>query len=231
MAILLPEQSSPYKTSVKTDIVQAMRDAMSTHPDSFLSRTKVSLDYPTDENSYPLVLVRFYERSIYNAGVGHVEYLLREGGTLVDKFRHSLYDGTIEFAIYALSTRDRDLLADSIIEILRFPDMSVHAKKFYTRLYDPPADDLDGYDNFRYNFLTINHDRVQGFGETQTQQPWLSEDQLQYQTSYRVDIYGEFYNLPPLTDTTTRMIEKVNVYPYMESDPVPTGVIDPSTWQ
>jgi hypothetical protein len=233
---LFPERTIRYKTYVKTALVEALRQVFANHPDEILRRTKVSIDYPTSENLYPTVIVRFYEREIRNAGIGHVEYLVRldDDGfetAIRDKFRHYLYNGDIEFAIYALTSKDRDLISDTVVQAVAMPDMATYTNNFFNRLYHPPAD-TDDYDDARYNFVNLNSDLVTGFGETQTQQPWLSEDQLQYQTSYRVGIYGEFYSLPPYTDATVHgVIEKVNVYPYMEDlEEVPTGTVDPSQW-
>lgn len=230
---LLPERTIRYKTHVKTALVDALRQVFANHPDSLLQRTKVSIDYPTSENQYPMVLVRFTERNVRNAGIGHVEYLLREGSEIIrDKFRHYLYDGSIEFAIYALSSKDRDLISDSLVQTVAMPDMANYTNLFYNRLYFPPTDTTSDYDESRYNYVNLNADLINGTGETQTQQPWLSEDQLQYQSGYRIGIYGEFYSLPPLADLAGYgVIEKVNLYPYLDGiEPVPPGTNDPSLW-
>jgi hypothetical protein len=233
---LLPETTIRYKTYLKRALVEALRQVFANHPDSQLHRTKVSIDYPTSENLYPTVIVRFYEREIRNAGVGHVEYLVRvddndEPTLLTDKFRHYLYSGDIEFAVYALSSKDRDLIADTLVQTLAMPDMASYTNNFFNRLYHPPQDN-DDYDDARYNFVNLNTDLISGFGETQTQQPWLSEDNLQYQTSYRVGIYGEFYSLPPIdSDVWGGVVERVDLYPYIEDlEEVPTGADDPSEW-
>lgn len=232
--LMLPERTIRYKTYVKTALVTALRDVFKVHPDPLLRKTKITIDYPTSENMYPTIIVRFYERDIRNAGVGHVEYLPRQGTELApiyDKFKHYLYNGDIEFAIYALSTRDRDLLADSLVQTIAMADMEAYTNNFLNRIYFPP-DDNEGVDEPWYNFVNLNTDKISGFGETQTQQPWLSEDQLQYQTSYRVGIYGEFYSLPPLdTIPGHGLIETVNLYPYMtDLEEVPEGTVDPSPW-
>lgn len=230
---LLPEQTIRYKTYVKQSLVEALRSVFSNHPDTLIRNTKISVDYPTSQARYPTVIVRFHERDIQNAGVGHVEYILRDNSTtIIDKFRHYLYHGDIEFAIFALSSKDRDLISDAVVQVLAMPDTATYTNSWINRLYFP-ADDTDGYDEAKWNYVNLNSDVISPFGETQTQQPWLSEDQLQYQTSYRVGIYGEFYSLPPVDDVTAAngVIEKVNVYPYIEDlEPVPEGTNDPSPW-
>src|SRR5205807_3756699 len=95
---LLPEQTIRYKTFVKAALVEALREVFVNHPDTLIQNSKISIDYPTSQARYPTVLVRYHERQIRNAGVGHVEYILREGSTtIVDRFRHYLYDGDIEY--------------------------------------------------------------------------------------------------------------------------------------
>jgi hypothetical protein len=229
---LLPEQTIRYKTYVKQSLVEALRSVFANHPDNLLQSTKVSIDYPTSENKYPTVLVRFYERQIRNAGVGHVEYLLRGNTSVRDKFRHYLYDGDIEFAIYALSSKDRDLISDSVVQTITMADTAAYTNTFMDHIYRPAPDTTSPYDPANYNYVNLNSDLVTGAGESQTQQPWLSEDQLQYQTSYRVQVYGEFYSLPPInTVTGLGVIEKVNIYPYMsDREPIPDGTPDPSPW-
>lgn len=228
---MLPEQTIHYKTYVKTALVEALRSVFVNHPDQSLRRTKIGIDYPTSENRYPMVLVRFHERDIQNAGIGHIEYILRDNSTISDKFKHYLYHGDIEFAIFALSSKDRDLISDAVVQVLGMASMADYTNSWIDRLYFPPQD-TDGYDEARWNYVNLNSDKISPFGETQTQQPWLSDDQLQYQTSYGVEIYGEFYSLPPIDQVAgTGIIEKVNVFPYIEGlEPVPQGTNDPSLW-
>jgi hypothetical protein len=199
---------------------------MEDHPDQRLRKTKVTIDFPTSEAEYPTIIVRFFERGIRNAGVGHMEWILQDGRTFPDKFKHYLYDGDIEFAIFGLSSLDRDLLSDSLVQVLAMPEMATYTKQFWDRIYLPVGE------TNRWNYVNLNTDKILGFGETQAPQPWLSEDQLVYQTSYRVGIYGEFYSLPPLEGVSPGNITKVNLYPYMtDLEPIPEGTDDPADWQ
>jgi len=248
---LLPEQTVPYKTWIKTSLVEGLREVFKDHPDTRIRTkdivrdgkpikfgTKVSIDYPTSELHYPTIVVRFFEREIRNAGVGHVEYLkVDDDDVLTFKFRHFLYSGDIEWAIFALSSLDRDLISDSLIQALAMPDMAEYTQDFWERIYFP--DDVgvtvgdQNRSKGRWNYVNLNTDRTLGFGETQTPQPWLSEDQLVYQTSYRTAIYGEFYSLPPVDVIGTGMIERINIYPYDDyvlNEEPPSGTDDPSPW-
>lgn len=274
---VLPERTIPYKTYIKRAIVEALREVFAAHPDTKLRRTKVSIDYPTTELQYPSIVVRFFEREISNAGVGHVEYLYSRSGsyvlvvrtpegtvfkvesvdddeiitkadeyrdqgylvkifdqyTSVDKYRHYLYNGDIEFAVFALSSLDRDLISDTVVQTLAMPDMATYTNNFFNRIYYPPQltpSESGDYEPGSYNYVNLNTDRISGFGETQTPQPWLSEDQLVYQTSYRVGIYGEFYSLPPInTAPAYGLISAVKFYPYLGAtgEPIPESVDGP----
>jgi hypothetical protein len=248
--VLLPEQTIHYKTWIKTSLVEGLKSVFLNHPDNRIRTqpglgpngstlgTKVSIDYPTSELHYPAVVIRFFEREIMNAGVGHVEYLYVDDESKVYKFRHYLYNGDIEFVIFALSSLDRDLISDSVTQTLAMPDMAAYTNNFWNRIYFPSDEGItfeeQNRSRGRWNYVNLNTDRIAGFGETQTPQPWLSEDQLTYQTSYRVGIYGEFYSLPPIANIPSfNKILKVNLYPYDDyilQEPPPTGTDDPAPW-
>lgn len=263
--MLLPEKSIPYKSFVKTALVDALREQFRVHPDASLRRTKVSVDYPNTANKYPTVIVRFFEREIKNIGVGHVEFLevgenwltagffppndtltlspqMTTGTPVVPgpflitgvqvyeyPFKHFIYNGDIEFAILALSSQDRDLISDALITTLAMSGPTLDGgtpSDFFKRIYSPifdfdPGDDVDPW---RYNFVNLNTDRIAGFGETQNPAPWMTEDQLQYQSSYRVGVMGEFYSLPPIVKGPTGPILHINLLPYIEDlEPIPIG--------
>ena len=254
---LLPEKTVPYKTWIKTSLVEALREVFALHPDERIKSkdgtrngkpvklgTKVSIDYPTSELHYPAIVVRFLERDIQNIGVGHVEYILVDPDDVVEhKFRHFIYHGTIEFAIFALSSLDRDLISDSLVQALAMPDMAQYTQSFWERIYFPADEGVTEAEwrrsKGRWNYVNLNLDRINGTGENQTPQPWLSEDQLVYQTSYRTDIMGEFYSLPPVDQVGAGKVERVVIYPYDDyysNEEPPDGstegfAIPPHTWQ
>lgn len=223
-----------YKTYLKTALVEALGSAFAQHPDSILRDTKVRLDYSFEEVDYPTVIVRYFERDFQNAGVGHVEWTKDEDGVMY-KFYRRLYHGDIEFAIYALSSLDRDLISDSLVQILAMPDLLAWTNLFALRLYDPvrwaeltgvPEAELQGA--HVYHFTTLNTDSISGFGEAQSPAPWSPEDVLLYTTTHRAPVFGEVLSFPPDTAWTT--IQNIFIYPYLPTDPVPTGVPDTALW-
>jgi hypothetical protein len=225
----LTERTIPYKTWIKQSIVEALRRVFNAHQDNLLKTTKVSIEYPNSRARYPAVIVRFFERDIKDAGIGHYEVLTLDNGAH-HKFKHYFYSGDIELAIHAMSSLDRDLLADSLIQTLGMGDLENWTNHFFNRIY---ANNLTEYPKAEFNHINLNTDRIQGYGETQTQAPWLSEDQLVYQTSYRIGIAGGFYSLPPVTRPPVGYVERVDQYPYIGGlEEVPTGrPDDPAEWE
>jgi hypothetical protein len=209
---LIPVQTIRYKTYVKETLVEALRAVFASHPDTILAKTKVGIDFPNTEAAFPAVVIRFYERSIYNAGVAHRE-LLEDPNVpgRYQKYKHYLYKGDIEFAVYGLSSYDRDIIGDSVVQTIAMGDLENYTSQFYDRIYN--ANPLTEPYSIEH-YININSDKIQGFGETQQIAPWQPEDVMVYQTSYRVEIFGEFYSRIPPT-VNYGMIERVETYPYM----------------
>jgi hypothetical protein len=208
---------------VKAALVEGLQEVFENHPDDLLTRTRVTLDFPQTEADYPTIIVRFFEREIKNAGVGHVEWIASEDGDL-SRHKHYLYNGDIEFAVYALSSLDRDLLSDSLVQIISMGNLEGYTNAFLDRIYEDSS-----VSNTHY--VNLNTDQLQGFGENQTIAPWSPEDVLTYSTAYRVGINGEFYNLPPAD--VDDLVSDVDVYPYRNLDdpePVPEGADDDAEW-
>lgn len=135
------------------------------------------------------------------------------------RFKHYLYNGDIEFAVYALSSYDRDLIADTVVQILAMGDLTSWTGDLSNAIYE--ADILVDPESVNH-MINLNTDSIQGFGETQQIAPWMPEDVMVYQTSYRVGIFGEFYSKTPTTGDIG-LVERVETYPYMgeSGDPVP----------
>ncbi len=70
---LIPQETVRYKTHLKRALVEALRSTFLAHEDPYLRKTRVDIDYPQTEAEYPTNIVRFFERDVHNAGVGHVE--------------------------------------------------------------------------------------------------------------------------------------------------------------
>lgn len=225
---LIKEQTIKYKTYLLQALIESVQAVFANHPDDLLRyHTNVSMDLPMERAQYPSVVIRFYEREIINMGLGHVEWLQNPNG-MYQPYKHFKYTGDIEFAIYALSSYDRLLLADSITQIATMSDLEYYTNLFGDRIYNDDSEDA------LFNFINFNSDRLSGFGETQIMAPWMPEDTLVYQTSYRTDIMGEFYSRP--LEAEYELIENIDVFPYWGPDndgpdPTPEGTLgEGSEW-
>jgi hypothetical protein len=216
-----PVYTVRYKTYLKEAIVEALQNAFVGHPDDLLRSTEVVIEFPMTEAEYPAVVVRFYGRSVNQAGVAHHEFLevprtVEEEAAGVaprfQKFRHLIYTGDLEFAVYALSSYDRDLIGDTLVEILQMGDLEPWTNELLKRVYQPgPADEP----------------------ADQEPVPWGAEDQLLYRTSLRMQVMGEFYSRV-LPSPIFGLVERVDTYPYQGDlgEPIPDPhPDDPSPWQ
>jgi hypothetical protein len=230
----LPEYSIKYRTFLKKTVRTGLANVFRFHPDTLLQTTgaaqdqhgvQVTLEFPKKKNRYPAVVVRFFERDIVNMGVGHAELILaHEDDPSPSVFKHYLYHGDLEFAIYALSSLDRDTMADTVVQTLTMGRLFGYTNEFYTNVYDRNEGDP------LWNYINIDSDTLRGFGEQETPVPWASEDDKLYQTSYRVKVSGEFYSPVP-DEAVGGFVEEVDVFPYIENlESEPTGSDDPAPW-
>lgn len=235
---LLQQQTIKYSSYVKETLVYALRSVFASHPDAILRSTSVDVDFPLTRNDYPAIVVRFYERGLTNAGVAHIEHIEDANATgRYVKYKHYLYQGDIEFAIYGLSSVDRDLVGDALVQILTMGETEPYSNLLLDRVYDPPSipaeNEGGAYDPSMDHMMNLNTDKLSGFGETQAIAPWMPEDVLVYQKSYRVEIHGEFYSRTPVA-TNYGLVTAVQSYPYNPDDgePVPNpNPADPAPWE
>lgn len=219
---LIPITTVAYKTYVKEALVEALTSVFAVHPDTTTLRgLGVSAEMPIDRAEYPAIVIRFFERSLRNIGIAHEEWIEKENAVGVYyRHRHLMYSGDIEFAIYALSSYDRDILSDALAQVLTMGDIEAYTQSFLNRIYSPNVNvEPTSIDHF----VNLNTDQITPFGETTQIAPWMPEDVLVYQTSYRIGIMGELYSKVPTVDPAIGVIEHVNQYPYdpQAGDPVP----------
>lgn len=225
MTGFLPQQTIKYKTYIKEALVEAFSDVFKNHVDDILQDTHVTIDYPRTEAQYPSLIVRFFERDIQNMGVGHEEWLKGDGSNdsielARYRFKHYVYHADIEFAVYALSSWDRDLISDTVVQTIGMGELEDYTNRFFERIY--PDESTNQVPDSIWHYININSDTITGFGESQAPVPWQSEDDLTYMTSYRIPVFGEFYSVPP--DTPATLIQKITTYPYIGGiEDVPTG--------
>src|SRR5437879_5590758 len=112
MAAQYGEKTVPYKTYIKTTLVESLQSVFSGHVDPQFQSVKATIEYPQEQALFPCVIVRFFERDIRNAGIAHSEII---NGQPV---KHYLYDGDLELSVHAETSLDRDLISDTIVQTL-----------------------------------------------------------------------------------------------------------------
>lgn len=221
----LPEKTIKYKTYIKTALVESLRPVFQNHVDEKLKNTKVTIDMPKERQAFPSVVVRFYENEIFNAGVGHEEKIVDEDEKIW-KFKHYFYKGSVELMIYTLSSLDRDLIADTLVQTISMGDLAEYTNAFFERIYPSDAEEVP--DSIGH-FININSDQISGINESTSPVPWNAENDLNYTMSYRVNVWGEFYSLPP--NAPYQYISKVFLYPYIKNvEAKPNGLPNGSEW-
>lgn len=222
------QRTLQYKTFLKRAIAEALQNAFKNHPDPALAKSKIGIEYATDRTDFPSIVVKFYERNIRNAGVGHEEWGPSPSNPdRFIKYFHRIYHGDIEFEILALSSLDRDKMVDALIEVL-MGEVSPEGETFLERLYFQIG--KTPYSN--WHFIALNTDEITGQGEREENAPWLVEDVLMYTVAYRMGVLGEFYSMTPREHGGTGLVSEVDVYPWDDVDPFdippedfPEGVI------
>jgi hypothetical protein len=209
----IPQATLQYSTFIKRALVESLQDALSHHPDPLVQTAKAALDFTHDRFRLPAVIIKFYEREMPNAGVGHYEYLPSpfnvnpDEPTLFIKYYHRLYKGDISFEVWAKSSADRDVVRDALIEILAMTDTTNQGYAFIERLYLYLNETPYGL----WHFPVLNLDLITGYGENVGPAPWAPEDVLHYSCTYRVPIFGEFYSNTPAGVTGTGLVTAVEV--------------------
>ena len=189
--------------TVKRAVMNALREALSgTALNHLVNGTEVTVDmeYPIEKENYPGIWVQFSFNEIVQAGIGH-EPLLR---TVVEEatadtpevvnwepMREFQFKGRVTLTIVALSSLERDRLADAVITMLAFSrppahvitDASADTRQFrqlITSLAENP-----------YVSITINHDQIVPGGQGMTTGvPW-DEEIPGYEDTYSFDILGQ----------------------------------------
>lgn len=225
-----------YKTLLKQSVVEALEAVFKDHPDKLLKDTKVRLQSSFKEVDYPTVVLNYHEQDVSDAGVGHYEKAQDAASGLWYRRRRKHYHGTLEFTISALSTLDRDIISDAMVEAMMMPDIHAYTDFFLSRIYrqeeferlkNMPAGSLGTAHYF--HFINLGNQRLTGSGESAVPNPWGAEDVLLYQTSYSMPVFGEVLSLPPTI--LYNLLEEVRSYPYVGGiEPVPTGTVDPALW-
>lgn len=174
---------------------------------------KVTTEYPLEAVDYPCIVVSYNNRTVMNAGVGHEEWFPDSAGIL-RKWHHSRFEGSMDFDILALTTLDRDLLADALTEVIRFGRLDNALLPFFTTLYGDPSSPVA----LIFNQIMFDADQVTSSGNSASLAQWSPEDLMQYSTTLSSEVHGGYYNVNPIY--AWAYITRVSMYPYNSFDEV-----------
>ena len=201
---------------VQDTIVDALQKVFTDQfREKMLRELHVVTEYPLDRQEFPSIIVDFEDDENRAAGVGHQEVFYDPNGIL-RVWDHRRFTGRINFRVYALSTEDRDIIYDALVETLSFghlPTYSLQANLFARHTGTPD----DPFDRFRaLSQLFLNTDRMRSGGKGASPAPWDAEDDLVYNKTLVVECIGGFYNMiPEKTVPGTELITAVHYYPHM----------------
>ena len=189
--------------TVKRAVMNALREALSgTSLNHLVNGTNVTIDmeYPIEKESYPGIWVQFSFNEIVQAGIGHeplIRNVLVEGDEETpevinwEPIREFQFKGRVTLTIVALTSLERDRIADAVITMLAF------SRPPNTVMTDPTEDTrqfrqlISSLAENPYVSLTINHDQIIPGGQAMTTGvPW-DEEIPGYEDSYSFDILGQ----------------------------------------
>jgi hypothetical protein len=211
--------------SVKTAVVTGVRDAfrrtsMQSKEDEGAA-FHVSIEYPTEVTQYPGIWVQFAIAKLTRAGIS-MEVWTKDADNRWGPIQTWSFDGRITLTIAALTSKDRDRLADTVIAQLAFtrpPDLVLRNPKtdaqqmkgLITTLNENP-----------FVQMTVNTDQVTSGGQTVTGGvPW-AQNVLLYEDNYAIECTGQFnirfsydgvYELTEIRQNPSIMAENVTYDP------------------
>jgi hypothetical protein len=195
-----------------TTLVEAIQAVFNEdYPEAQFQNLHLTLDFPTEPQEYPAILVSPNITRVYNAGLGHVEYFRDPEGNL-RKWMHRGFEGSLDITLMTLnSSLDRDVLADSFLEMISFGKMDAQLNEFYWRVYGNP---IDEYDQALARFqLGIGTDDISGGGNSTGPTPWQSEDDLVFSKRFSMPIMGGFYNA--ISESLNAYVRRIDMYAYI----------------
>jgi len=163
-------------TPAKKLIIQALRATFtSLYPDTKLANMNIDMEYPYKAEQYPGIWVKFSPHKIQASGLDYIQ----ESDT--EQFGVWYFEGTVSLMILALSSKERDLISDGLVEAYAFGALMPAASVFYSTLLNS---DLIN--------MTPQSDLLTAGGQTESVGvPW-DDDKLAYEDRYSFEVVGQF---------------------------------------
>jgi len=151
----------------------------------------VDIEYPTEEEQYPGIWVQFAIEHLSRAGVAMETWIKDDQGEWgpIEEWN---FEGRITLTIAALTSKDRDRLADTVISQLAFSRPSDLVLRNPKRDAKEHKGLLTVLDENPYVSMTLNTDTINSGGQTVTNGvPW-APNILLYEDNYSVACHGQF---------------------------------------
>lgn len=175
--------------AVKRGVVQAFRAALTgtTFTDDN-SPVYIEMEYPLEKVHYPGVWVQFSLGDLTPAGHGH-QQREPETGNLMQTM---MYEGKVTLTLVALSSKERDRLADQIINVLSFSRIASTNVVTENGFIESFSTLYDEFNKNPHVSITINSDKPRPMGQSvSVGTPW-HQDTLVYEDAYSFDVIGQF---------------------------------------
>jgi len=232
---MFPGSSGGMIETVKRAVIGALREALTgTSLNGVINGSRITIDmeYPMVPEKYPGIWVQFSFSEIINAGIGmellNKDVLVEATETTPEvinwePIREFIFKGRATLTIVALTSLERDRIADGVITMLAFsrvPESVITKASEDTKQFRQLIAALAANP---YISMTLNHDAILPGGQAMTTGvPWQA-DLPAYEDSYSFDIEGQTNILFKHDGTFT--LHRVDTYPEML---VP---VSPYTWQ
>lgn len=174
--------------SVKRTLVLSLREALT---DTTLSMNDtvlhVDMEYPFEQASYPSAWVQFSFSELTDSGLGHSQTMVVDDQEV--EVRQWMYRGRVTITFLALSSLDRDRIADKFITVYTF---ATHSPRTETLGSTPDTNFLLKLNSSPYVSMTIQSGTLKPLGQNTTVGvPW-DPGQLVYEDTYTFNLEGEF---------------------------------------
>lgn len=180
-------------TPSKKVMIRALRATFTAlYPNTKLADLNIDLEYPYLEEQYPGIWVRFSPHKIQASGLDPTRHTDDE----IYSVWH--FEGTFNLMIMALSSKERDLISDGLIEAYAFATQMPSASPLYTTIQDS---DLVN--------ITLQSDILTSGGQTESVGvPW-DDDKIAYEDRYSFEVVGQVRSRvqPDVTFTNLSEIE------------------------
>lgn len=156
-------------------MIRALRATFtSMYPNTKLANMNIDLEYPYLEEQYPGIWVKFNPHKIQASGLSPTQ----QSSSEIYGVWH--YEGTFTLMIFALTSKERDLIADGFIEAYAFASLMPSASPLYATLL---SSDLIN--------MTLQSDVLSPGGQTESVGvPW-DDEKIAYEDRYSFEVVGQ----------------------------------------